>query len=205
MSSVPDDRRGPVVVCDRAPLVTDVLVRGLELAGLAARAAPWGQPSAGAALVVLDADPPYEDVVAAAALLRPADEPLVLVTRRAGAVDDLARRLGAAGSVSRGQSLDELASAARLALAGRPLPRPVAAHADTVDDGLMNLTVREREVLAWLATGARNDAVAQRLRISPHTVRTHVQNVLVKLGVDNRIAAAAVARRSGLLPAGAGR
>ena len=53
------------------------------------------------------------------------------------------------------------------------------------------LTKREKEVLALLADGAGNDRIAQALVISPETARTHIQNVLGKLGVHSRLEAAA--------------
>ena len=64
---------------------------------------------------------------------------------------------------------------------------------------MSRLTRREQEVLRFLAEGADNDGIAQGLVISPQTARTHVQNVLSKLGVHSRLEAAAFVRRSGLL------
>ena len=55
------------------------------------------------------------------------------------------------------------------------------------------LTEREREVLSLLATGLDQDAVAERLVISPSTVATHIQRILAKLGVRSRAQAVAVA------------
>ena len=52
------------------------------------------------------------------------------------------------------------------------------------------LTRREREVLALLARGAGNVAIAEALVISPETARTHIQNVIAKLGVHSRLEAA---------------
>jgi Response regulator containing a CheY-like receiver domain and an HTH DNA-binding domain len=52
------------------------------------------------------------------------------------------------------------------------------------------LTVRERQVLALLVAGGNNESVAERLFISRQTVRTHIQNVIVKLGVHSRLEAA---------------
>ena len=63
---------------------------------------------------------------------------------------------------------------------------------------LPQLTDRERQILALLSTGASNQGIGGQLGISPHTVRTHVQNLLGKLDVDSRLAAAAQARRHGL-------
>jgi DNA-binding NarL/FixJ family response regulator len=64
---------------------------------------------------------------------------------------------------------------------------------------LSRLTRREREVLALLAQGADNAGIAQPLVISPQTARTHVQNVLGKLGVHSRLEAAAFVVQNSLL------
>jgi two-component system, NarL family, nitrate/nitrite response regulator NarL len=64
---------------------------------------------------------------------------------------------------------------------------------------LGRLTAREREVLSLLAEGGDNDSIAQVLVISPQTARTHIQNVLVKLGVHSRLEAAALAIQNGLV------
>lgn len=61
------------------------------------------------------------------------------------------------------------------------------------------LTPREGEILRLLADGLGTAQIAQRLFISPTTVRNHVQNVLRKLDVHSRIEAVAWARRQGLL------
>lgn len=69
------------------------------------------------------------------------------------------------------------------------------------DDALKSmgkLTRREREVLALLADGSDNDAIAQALVISPQTARTHIQNVLGKLGVHSRLEAAAFVIQNGI-------
>ncbi|WP_239074977.1 LuxR C-terminal-related transcriptional regulator, partial [Streptomyces sp. SID10853] len=63
------------------------------------------------------------------------------------------------------------------------------------------LTPREREVLRCMVAGLGRKAVAERLFLSPHTVRTHMQNVLGKLGVHSTLAAVALARRAGVGPA----
>ncbi|WP_052849644.1 LuxR C-terminal-related transcriptional regulator [Streptomyces avicenniae] len=63
------------------------------------------------------------------------------------------------------------------------------------------LTPRELEVLRCMLAGMGRKAVAERLYLSPHTVRTHMQNVLSKLGVHSTLAAVALARRAGIPPA----
>ncbi|WP_086731727.1 response regulator transcription factor [Streptomyces fradiae] len=68
-------------------------------------------------------------------------------------------------------------------------------------DVLAGLTPREREVLRCMVAGLGRKAVAERLFLSPHTVRTHMQNVLGKLGVHSTLAAVALARRAGVGPA----
>jgi DNA-binding NarL/FixJ family response regulator len=81
--------------------------------------------------------------------------------------------------------------AARLAVRTRvPLP-----ETPTSEGPLSRLTPREREVLDLLATGATNKTIAGALFISQKTVSVHVSNLLAKLGVENRGAAADLARR----------
>jgi DNA-binding NarL/FixJ family response regulator len=60
------------------------------------------------------------------------------------------------------------------------------------------LTPREREVLQCMVSGMTRSSIAQHLFLSPNTVRTHMQNVLGKLGVHSTLAAVAVARRAGI-------
>lgn len=68
---------------------------------------------------------------------------------------------------------------------------------------IRTLTRRERELLALLANGWSSRRIASECLLSPNTVRTRVQNVLVKLGVHSRLEAAAFAFEHGLvLPSG---
>lgn len=64
---------------------------------------------------------------------------------------------------------------------------------------LSRLTSRERQVLALLSEGAGNEAIADALVISPHTARTHIQNILSKLGMHSRLEAAAFVIQNGLV------
>jgi DNA-binding CsgD family transcriptional regulator len=86
-----------------------------------------------------------------------------------------------------------------------PLPRereteqPRRAGPSTVDVGGDDLTKRETEVLALIATGLSDREIADRLVLSPHTVHRHVANVRTKLGLPTRAAAVAAAAKRGLL------
>jgi DNA-binding CsgD family transcriptional regulator len=55
------------------------------------------------------------------------------------------------------------------------------------------LTDRERQLLSLISRGLSNDLIAEQLQISRHTVRTHVQNILMKLGARSRLEAAGMA------------
>jgi DNA-binding NarL/FixJ family response regulator len=61
------------------------------------------------------------------------------------------------------------------------------------------LTRREREVLRLLADGSGTEAIAKALVISPQTARTHIQNIMGKLGFHSRLEAAAFARQNGII------
>lgn len=62
------------------------------------------------------------------------------------------------------------------------------------------LTPRELDVLACVASGARNAAAAERLGLRPETVKSYLRSAMRKLGVHNRLEAVTAARRAGLLP-----
>lgn len=65
---------------------------------------------------------------------------------------------------------------------------------------IQTLTRREREMLSLLANGWSNRRIASECLLSLHTVRTRVQNVLVKLGVHSKLEAVAFAFDHGLVP-----
>jgi DNA-binding NarL/FixJ family response regulator len=64
---------------------------------------------------------------------------------------------------------------------------------------ITRLTPREREILSLLVGGASTKSIALRLVISPETARTHIQNILEKLGVHSRLQAVAMVRRDSAL------
>ncbi|HSE10900.1 MAG TPA: response regulator transcription factor [Nocardioidaceae bacterium] len=73
------------------------------------------------------------------------------------------------------------------------------------DSALCALSMREREVLACLVGGLSRQEIAVKLSISPHTIRTHINNLLRKLDVHTTLAAVSIARQAGLgAPVGMG-
>jgi DNA-binding NarL/FixJ family response regulator len=130
------------------------------------------------------------------ALTTYADEPTVLGALRAGARGYLTKDAGAEEisraiqAVARGEAaLDHAVThhvVGAVAQAEVPLP-----------DGL---TPREAEVLALIAEGLSNQEIAERLVVSPATVKSHVHRVFAKAGVRDRAQAVAYAYRSGLAP-----
>jgi DNA-binding NarL/FixJ family response regulator len=69
---------------------------------------------------------------------------------------------------------------------------------DRNESVLSGLSAREIEVLACLVEGATRLEIADRLSLSPHTVRTHINNMLHKLDVHSTLAAVSIARQAGL-------
>jgi DNA-binding NarL/FixJ family response regulator len=118
---------------------------------------------------------------------------------------------GASGFLTKESPLAELIHATRAIHRGEtliprqmlgPLLKRLIVRRREQDEALRTmsrLTRREREVLALLAEGADNDGIAQALVISPQTARTHIQNVLSKLGVHSRLEAAAFVVQNGIL------
>ncbi len=72
---------------------------------------------------------------------------------------------------------------------------PLGPQSDAVTAG--GLTLREGKVMDWVARGKSNGEIAIILGISQHTVRKHLENILAKLGVENRTAAALTWKRPG--------
>ena len=113
-------------------------------------------------------------------------------------------RAGAIGYLMKNVSADQLAEAIRAAHAGRSTLAPEAADVlvravsapKPVPD---TLTTREREVLTLMAEGLTNADIADRLVIGVSTVKTHVSNVMSKLGVSSRTEASATAIRRGFV------
>ncbi|MEU6989040.1 response regulator transcription factor [Streptomyces sp. NPDC046465] len=124
-------------------------------------------------------------------------------------------RAGASGFLGKGAEPDELLGAIRIAAAGEALLSPVAtkgliakflAQGEGMDgdapvrgERLDALTGREREVLVQVAGGHSNDEIAERLEVSPLTVKTHVNRAMAKLGARDRAQLVVIAYESGLV------
>ncbi len=117
---------------------------------------------------------------------------------------------GIAGYVCRESSVEDLVTAVERAVAGKLVCSPkiaaallqrvaTLANGDAPAAADVHLTPRERDVLRLIDRGLSNKEIASGLHIEVTTVKNHVHNILEKLGAPRRAAAAAIARRAGLL------
>lgn len=118
---------------------------------------------------------------------------------------------GINGFVSKNSELPELLATIRKAAEGEivmptsllvgllmRLPRDKAA-AYKEEKGWERLTVREQEILELLAKGKSGNEIAEELHIAPLTVRTHIRNMMSKMGVHSRLEAVAFGMKNGLI------
>jgi DNA-binding NarL/FixJ family response regulator len=166
-------------------------------------------------VVVMDLMMPGVDGIEATAHIR-ADLPDVEIIALTSFVEEArvlaAIEAGASGFLLKDAEADDLAAAIRAAAAGDVHLDPaiagiVARHLrggsgngaqGGPGDGVANLTARERDVLVRVAEGLSNRAIAEALGITERTARTHVSNVLAKLGLASRTQAALFAVQHGL-------
>jgi len=103
--------------------------------------------------------------------------------------------LGAIRAAASGEAIFSPAITRRLTeYFAAPGRGPAAAEERTFPD----LTERERDILALVAEGYTNNAIASRLYLSPKTVRNYVSSIFTKLGVADRSQAIVLARETGL-------
>ncbi|MBL1106004.1 response regulator transcription factor [Streptomyces sp. 5-8] len=171
-------------------------------------------------VVLMDIRMPGTDGLAATRLISadPALAQVRVVILTTFEVDDYvvqALRAGASGFLGKGSEPEELLNAIRVAAGGEALLSPTATKGLIArflaggDDGdgpdparserLGALTGREREVLVQVAGGHSNDEIAERLAVSPLTVKTHVNRAMAKLGARDRAQLVVIAYESGLV------
>jgi DNA-binding NarL/FixJ family response regulator len=148
------------------------------------------------ALVALKQEHPRMAVV----MLTTYDNPTYMARAVAG---------GAAGYLLKGVDYEEMISALRAVVSGETLLsaqdltrslRGLSEEALGSEDLIQPLTDREQEVLRLLATGLSNRDIGSLLFIAESTVKTHVEHIIGKLGVSDRVQAAVWAARHGLAP-----
>jgi DNA-binding NarL/FixJ family response regulator len=122
---------------------------------------------------------------------------------------------GASGFLLKSVRRDDLVHAVRVVAAGESLLAPTVTRR-LIDDLVRHhprtepaaaqrlevLTARERDILLLLGRGLSNAEIAAALTLSEHTVKTHVSNVLTKLGLRDRVQAVIVAYETGLIVPG---
>ena len=159
-------------------------------------------------VVLMDMVMPDMNGAAATRLIRqqfPHVQVIALTSFKEGDLVKNALQAGAIGYLLKDVSAEELVEAIRAAHAGRATLSPEAAQAlvETTNQppapGL-DLTERELEVLALMVEGLNNTQIAGRLTVSSSTVKSHVSNILSKLGVASRTEAVSLALRSRLIP-----
>ncbi len=152
-------------------------------------------------VVLMDIRMPRLDGIAATRRLvaeHPGTRVLVLTTYDLDEYVFGAIRAGASGFLTKDASSEELAAAIRAVHAGDSVLAPrataslvsfIARLPEPVDADMLlaPLTVREREVLRELVTGASNEIIAERLFLTGNTVKTHVASILAKLDLPDRV------------------
>jgi DNA-binding NarL/FixJ family response regulator len=166
-------------------------------------------------LLILDAQIAAIDAVVTTSMVRDRiPRTRVLILSNSNDQETLLKALeaGASGYLSKDAALEELIEAARAVHHGQTrVPSDLLGgllstlihskrERDEALSRMIRLTQREREVLAILARGGDNHAIARALMISPRTAKTHVQSVLSKLELHSRLEAAAFVRRHGIPP-----
>ena len=159
-------------------------------------------------VVLMDLLMPRLDGVAATTAIKglyPSVEVVALTSFSEAERVHLALAAGAAGYLLKDAEADEVVAAVRAACRGEVHLDPVVARKltrslVTPQQTVTALTRREREILVLVAQGGSNRDIARALVISERTARTHVSNVLTKLGLTSRTQAALWAIREGLVP-----
>jgi DNA-binding NarL/FixJ family response regulator len=152
------------------------------------------------AVLLLDAHMPSTDVTEVLRAVKeraPATKVLVLSADTRSETVSTVIEAGADGFLAKDVSSPEVATTIRRVVGGQPGPTTTPPARPTRDPGVellvRTLSAREREILGYLADGWSNRRIAESCFLSLNTVRTHVQNILVKLGVHSKLEAVAFA------------
>ena len=197
-----------VLVADDHPVVRQGLCTMLELEedieviGRAADGADAVSQARDARpdVILLDVQMPNMDGIEALRRIRSADPEarvIVLTTYRNEDYVFPSLQAGASGYLLKDATREELAGAIRTVAAGESLLDPE--WVSTRPSEVPALTARERDVMRLMADGRNNAEIATKLFVSENTVKTHVSNILVKLGCRDRAAAVLTAWRRHLL------
>ena len=159
-------------------------------------------------VVLMDMVMPDMDGAAATRVIRqqfPQVQVIALTSFKEGDLVKNALEAGAIGYLLKDVSADDLVRAIRAAHVGRATLSPEAAQilvetANQPPTPGLDLTEREREVLALMVEGLNNTQIAGRLTVSPSTIKSHVSNILSKLGVASRTEAVTLALRNRIIP-----
>ncbi|MFO7540222.1 MAG: response regulator transcription factor [Chloroflexota bacterium] len=158
-------------------------------------------------VVLMDMVMPDMDGVTATRLIRqrfPSVQVIALTSFKEEGLVQGALQAGAIGYLLKDVSAVELAQAIRAGHAGRGTLSPHAVQAMTHAASQPpppghDLTEREREVLVLLVAGLNNSEIAEKLVVSPSTIKSHVSNILAKFDVTSRTEVAAIAVRHRLV------
>ena len=159
-------------------------------------------------VILMDMAMPDMDGATATRLIRQQFSQIQVIALTSFKEGDLVKNAleaGAIGYLLKDVSADELARAIRAAHAGRATLSAEAAQAlveksnQPAAPGL-DLTERELEVLALMVEGLNNTQIAGKLTVSSSTIKSHVSNILSKLGVASRTEAVTLALRSRIVP-----
>ena len=157
-------------------------------------------------VVLMDLMMPGTDGVTATRLIHekyPSVRVIALTSFQENSLVQGALEAGATGYLMKNVSARELAAAIQAAYQGKMTLSPEAAealiHAQVRAQEIDCLTEREREVLKLMVDGMSNAEIAECLVVSLSTVKFHIGNILMKLRVDNRVAAVTLAMQNKLI------